>query len=1318
MSQSPTSDFDSDEAIQEALNSIIIDPSERVPCRQLTYNTVTWPDEEINRQPVRLLTSLDEMSVVGVGTGERKDQPTQPFVKVIHPDTDHEEIDISKVLEEDHVAEVDARWASTRQQFDEFMKRSTEQEAMMNEAIADLRSLEMPEMYKPSQVVLPERSPSPASVTSLHLSDVSDESDQQLLADDQTLLEGCNNKISNDIKTMILKAESNRLEIDAIVEEEFSHKIDSQKQKADALQALFLQSHPQPDSLPDSSTQELQKQQQEEVEKEERNEEQDHDEVTKAFINIGLEIAQTNQRFTAINDEVITTRSNPPHESHQRLALQIAEQSAQFELDLQQQEQIAMEKINQERIELEEKQRKCQEEREKAREAIEAEDKAQAAKQEEELRAAKAESRTKRKEERKRQRIILENKECLMMECSEADTLLYLERCQQNRQREEALLRARKLAAEQQYIDQQDSFISSSIATLRSSFSCFITTTDGILTQCSELKKLHITHVNDRNSLYTTSFFEKNNILKQHRTELDELIETFEMFLANVQHEWQLSMKSEKVSRTEILSSESNEYEKIVLEACEEQAAVHKIVVQSQLEATKRLTRHKAATTTAAEIDVLRSRTCEFFRKPPNQANETPRLDTLQLQRKNLDTWRSDETTSSMVDSLRKKKVLLFECSPRNNNTFEEVTPVNTEGLGKLFSIKQLLSNVVGGHSIESYEAIVLTNLSEEDIKATRKIKKLNLSSNLISKIIIQPGDLFLGCEELQLSDNKLDTGCFLRLISAFTHVASIVVDSNRITVVPEMGFLRNLRVLSIRCNCLNDAANIGSLSNLLTLDLLGNNLTVFDVSAPSSLTSVNLSRNALQSVNSVFSNCPLLRSCHLNNNRICSLPLTFRCVLLQELWIGDNQLTSVPELVHLPLLEVLYLQGNALEDVTGIRGNVNLTFVDISFNNLSDVDATTSALKNLKKISRLSINENPLWAKSATTIEPMLVAALPVLRILNSDPVTQQPQKSCPTEKTTQEGIELSLYPGICSIQNEDFAGLKKRVSKGEAVKDVAFTVETAAMCEQSFLVHAKGNVDAEGIERVWRANHGYTAHRQSRKRHVASGVISRWFRRVLQHKKRHEAAKKIQGIVRGSLLRQRLARGRWIDDDDYCYKQIEEPTFSPEIDTSHLEDMGKILTSALQSQQQQYQPPIVPTPPRASSIPQREEQHVPEPAPAPSEGEAAVPLSGATLAWSAGMNKRNKNFQKIKSKRLSEERFLIDKGKTLDSKQAAIRQTISNKSKSASSRQQPRPPKANNASCGDLEVESMSSTLSSSFRKGSLPPLQSDSSSDVAKK
>ena len=1165
----------------------------------------------------------------------------------------------------------------------------------------------MPELFKP-QPASEEREPrSPSPAPSLHLSDVSDEEDRQLLVDDTTMIESCNQQLSSDYVDMIKTTNQNRILINSMVEEDFIQKVESQKQKIESLQAVLLQNvECEPLSEP------LEQQ----------------DAAVVAFAEIGKQISQTMNKFTA--SEQSQSNSTP----HEHLITQIVDRSEHFEVNLQKQEELSDKKIIDDGIELAASQKRQQEKREAMRELIEAEDRAEREKQAKEMAQAEAESKRMRIAERGRLLIIQQNREKVIMECCEADTKLYISRLQQTEQRNAALSRARKLAAEQEFIEEQDTFIANGISTLRQCITSCYGEIESILSQCSSLKKLHSDQVSEQRDLYTTCFAEKNCIIKIFRSEANDISESFENHIESINVELINYYSEEKKDRQILLTEESQCYEELVLNACGEQAAVHRVVIQSQLESKKRLSRHKAATTTASEIELLRNRTGCFFKKSQTKNESMPWLAALQSLHQNLSKWRDDGGDGlCVIETIRRRKVSCFAASPKNNCPIsEELTTSHP------FGITQLRTRP-DNYIMEGYDAMVFCDLSSEEVTLTRKIKKINLSGNRISSIAIQQGDLFINCEEISVSDNSLDANCFSQLISSFGNVKKIVADSNRISSIPmEMSCLRNLHILSLRSNCLSDSSAVVGCNSLHTLDLLGNNLLDFNLDHLSTLTFLNLSRNALRTVNSVFLNCPILRSCHLNNNRIHSLPIIFRSVLLQELWIGDNELVGIPDLTHLPLLEVLYLQGNMIEDVTGIKNCQNLTFFDISFNKLSDVGNTTNALRGLKKLSRLSINENPIWNSSASLIEPILLENLPALRILNSDPVDPRTDITIPTEKVSDLGIELALYPGVCGIQNEDFAGLKKKYVTRESEKEVAYAVETATLCEQSYLLHSKGNVKAEGISRIWRTNQVYADYKNNRRRHNASGTIARWFKTALVQQKRNTAARRIQRIVRGSLLRWKLTRGKWIDEDAYNYSQIDEPEFSPEIDTSQFEDMGKILTDALQKQAGSQnsiksptappppQPPpppvIVPTPPRVDSFRSTSESsngcgsHSPHSVMTAEED--SVPLSGATLAWSAGMNKRVKKFQTIKKKRLAEERFLLDKNKTLDNKQAVIRRTVSDRSR-ASAKPQPRPPNTSNrCTDDDLEVESMNSTTTSSMRRGSLPPLQSDSSSEAAKK
>ena len=100
MSHGGTHDEDDDDdetQLDRALADTEIDISERVPCRQLTYKTVTWAEEDINKKVPKELTSIDDMQIVGVCTGDRREKTTEK-VKIIIPNADIDEVCVNCFL--------------------------------------------------------------------------------------------------------------------------------------------------------------------------------------------------------------------------------------------------------------------------------------------------------------------------------------------------------------------------------------------------------------------------------------------------------------------------------------------------------------------------------------------------------------------------------------------------------------------------------------------------------------------------------------------------------------------------------------------------------------------------------------------------------------------------------------------------------------------------------------------------------------------------------------------------------------------------------------------------------------------------------------------------------------------------------------------------------------------------------------------------------------------------------------------------------------------------------------------------------------------
>lgn len=247
-------------------------------------------------------------------------------------------------------------------------------------------------------------------------------------------------------------------------------------------------------------------------------------------------------------------------------------------------------------------------------------------------------------------------------------------------------------------------------------------------------------------------------------------------------------------------------------------------------------------------------------------------------------------------------------------------------------------------------------------------ICRKNLTS--LGKIILTDHPLIPPSESVVSSLHKRPDRVVLRKQDLLTMPSYVAETANRVEVLDisqSMGLhvtekywssLRRIKVFKAeRCN-------FGNLMNVSFLPYL------------TTLTHLDLSRNALLTLDVDFKKLPHLRALNLRGNNLKELPPSLESVELRLLYLGTNSLTSFPfrittlldldlsynKLTELPLhlesfhaLERLSLANNKIEGIPENLGPLpNLTDLDLRYNHVSDIGALLQP-----KLHTLNVSHN-----------------------------------------------------------------------------------------------------------------------------------------------------------------------------------------------------------------------------------------------------------------------------------------------------------------------------------------------------------------------
>eukprot|EP00755_Sulcionema_specki_P036947 Sspe_Gene.22718::Locus_8688_Transcript_1_1_Confidence_1.000_Length_4798::g.22718::m.22718 len=519
-----------------------------------------------------------------------------------------------------------------------------------------------------------------------------------------------------------------------------------------------------------------------------------------------------------------------------------------------------------------------------------------------------------------------------------------------------------------------------------------------------------------------------------------------------------------------------------------------------------------------------------------------------------------------------------------------------------------------------SYESI--EGALSADLTPLRGLLELDLTGNAISSIS-GLGEL-PNLQSLKLQDNQLTNLSSLQALSHAEALRYLDVDNNRISNTSALSVCSQLRSVTLRRNCVGEVGSIRGCGLLVELDVFRNNIADLSfLNDLPGLTSINAGRNAVTEITGALRACPLLREVQLDGNRISMIPNRFHNVLLQELWLGDNKLEKVPDLCHLPLLRVLDLSNNSISEPGGVAGCLHLEHLDLSFNALSDPAAVLACLQHLHRLSRLSLNDNPLWeAGSSPPWKAVLVGILPAVKELNSEVVThkerelaeagtlpslvagemvlaalrggvpclQRPATLVPLPmwgRLVRSAVpwEHAVYDHHVAHQNRELQEIDVRYADAMHWAKSAAQGRRLGVLSQCDVrseklqvlddvlpgfVKAHATPGTAHMAHQWYASRRYQHRLLKHRRTNAGAVLTRWARHMLaklrdrRHaeevlKKYDAAARRIQPLWRGAWTRLRLRENRWVDDDPTVYGKVEVDFAAP------MPSAGEVLADAL---------------------------------------------------------------------------------------------------------------------------------------------------------
>ena len=289
-----------------------------------------------------------------------------------------------------------------------------------------------------------------------------------------------------------------------------------------------------------------------------------------------------------------------------------------------------------------------------------------------------------------------------------------------------------------------------------------------------------------------------------------------------------------------------------------------------------------------------------------------------------------------------------------------------------------------------------------------------------------------------ELRSEKIITG------SAFTQadlakMTKLSINYNQPSNLSGLEYASNLSILSVADfgtnNGISDLSPLANLTQLQQLDLNHNNIT--DISPLAKLTDLHelhLSSNKISDI-SVLSGLHNLTDLEVGYNSITDLTPLSGLHLLSKLTISGNaalsNLDSLASLTNLQSLRAAYLP--ALTNITGIKNAVQLSYLELENDNLTDV----AALQNIGSLTTVVLNSNHIsdlspLSKSfqGTIVSPKNLSAINQTVAIGSQPIDYEGKKvpvvdnswSVQNSNFTYRFIGTTTLPNQQSISADDF--------------------------------------------------------------------------------------------------------------------------------------------------------------------------------------------------------------------------------------------------------------------------------------------------------
>ncbi|KAG9240587.1 protein phosphatase-like protein PP1 regulatory subunit sds22 [Calycina marina] len=237
------------------------------------------------------------------------------------------------------------------------------------------------------------------------------------------------------------------------------------------------------------------------------------------------------------------------------------------------------------------------------------------------------------------------------------------------------------------------------------------------------------------------------------------------------------------------------------------------------------------------------------------------------------------------------------------------------------------------------------------------KVKRICFRQNVISDIECL-SHLAPTLTELDFYDNLI---AHIRGLEDLVNLAVLDLSFNKIKHIKRINHLTKLTDLYFVQNKISTIEGLDGLTKLKTLELAANRIReIQNLESLESLENLWLGKNKITEIKGLDSlqNLTLLS---IQSNRIRELSGLDKLANLEELYISHNALTSLKGLENVRKLRVLDISNNQITSMQGINHLEYMEELWASYNQFGDFNEIESEMKDLKKLTTVYFEGNPL---------------------------------------------------------------------------------------------------------------------------------------------------------------------------------------------------------------------------------------------------------------------------------------------------------------------------------------------------------------------